>query len=276
MSCQYHSPTTVLDAVRLRAELGAGAVFLAGGTDVNSAVSGLRPAHLISLAALGLGGIEAGPREVTIGACVRIQELLDSADVPEGLRLAAARIGNRNIRNAGTIGGHLGANKSWGDLLPALLVLGARVVVASSGGRAEVTVDEIIAGHHPGLITHVRIPAMAPGRGVAIGSHARTANDVSVVNVAVALERGGDRIVNAAVAAGGVAATAVRLGWVEQALSGQRVPETEALEAIVAERLHPPGDVRGSVAFKRHVAAVLVGRAVRDAWAAAAPAEEGR
>lgn len=276
MSCQYHCPTTVLDAVRLRAELGAGAVFLAGGTDVNNATSGLKPTHLISLAGLGLDGIEAGPREVTIGALVRIQALLDSADVPDGLRQAANRVGNRNIRNAATIGGHIGANKSWGDLLPALLVLDARVVVASSGGRAEVPVAEVLAGHHPGLITHVRVPRTSPGRGVAVTSHGRTANDVSIVNVAVALRRDGDRVAEPAVAVGGVGATAVRLAWVEQAMTGQPVPTDAALEAVVAERVDPPGDVRGSVAFKRHLVSVLVTRAVRDAWAAAAPAEEGR
>ncbi|GMV40430.1 MAG: hypothetical protein AMXMBFR64_21460 [Myxococcales bacterium] len=254
---KFHTPATALEAVRLRTELGDGAAFLAGGTEVNTQAQ--RPTHLISLSGLGLDGIDAGTRDVTIGACVRLQTLAESTEVPEPLRRAAGQLANRNIRNAATIGGHIGANNPWSDLLPTLLVLDARVVMVSSSGRADLGIEDVLCGHHPGLISHVRVPRSVER--FAMASHRLVANDVPLVAVAVALERGGQR--DPAVAASGVAETAIRLPWVEDALRGPEI-DPDALELMVGKRLSPPEDLRGTSDFKQRIAGVLVARCVRE------------
>jgi carbon-monoxide dehydrogenase medium subunit len=262
MSCQLHRPSSVAEAVRLRGDLGPSASFLAGGTDLNSRPAA--PAHLISLAALGLDGIVDRGREVEIGACTTLQRLIEDPAVPAPLRTAALHVGNRNVRNAATIGGHIGANAPAADLLPALVVLGARIVLASVEGEREIPVLDAIAGL-TGLVTRVVVPVVGSRR-VATLHHVRTANDRSIVCAAVALRRDEDRVLDPVVAVGGVAAHTVRLERVERWLDDRELQAADRIEAFVRESVSPPADVRGSAELKAHLAGVLVARAVAAAW----------
>jgi probable selenate reductase FAD-binding subunit len=260
----YHRPASVAAALRLKDALGEGAVFLAGGTEVNN-LHAPRPAALIDLAGLGLGAIEATPRGVRLGAGVTFQALLDHAEVPWFLKAAAAQMANRNVRNAATVGGHLGANRSCADLIPALLAAEARVALA--GREEEVPVADVLVGGR-GLILSVFVPAEPPpGRGFGLAHQRRTASDVSILTAVASLALDGERLRRPILAVGGVAAHVVRLHAVEAALDGRPLPDAEAVEALVAGAVQPKDDLRGSAAFKRQVAAVLAARALRAAVA---------
>jgi putative selenate reductase FAD-binding subunit len=266
MACQLHRPSSIAQAIKLRAELGPRAFFLAGGTELNSRGSTAGAAHLVLLDGLGLSGFEDRGKEVALGACTTLQTLLDHDGVPAPLRAATRLVGNRNIRNAATLGGHLGANLSVGDLLPALVVLGARLVVATAAGEREVPVLTWISGGPTGLITQVLVPKLTSGRRAAVDNHVRTASDRSVVSVAVALARDGSVVRDPAIAIAGVAPRVVRLERAEAQLAGRALPTPQQIEALVAEHVRPEADVRGSAAFKRYLAGVLVSRALASAW----------
>ncbi len=256
----YHRPASPTEAVQLKAKLGPGAVFLAGGTDVNCLHSP-RPAALIDLVGLGLDKIEVSANGLRLGAGVTFQQLIEHREVPQYLKTAAGQMANRNIRNRATIGGHVGANRSCADLIPALLAAEAQVVRVDG----EMPLEKCLAGE-PGLILAVVVPKSARTFGLA--HQTRTAADISIITAAASVVRDGDRIGRPIVAIGGVAAHVVRLHTVEQALDGKALPSGEKLEAMIAGAVQPIDDLRGSAAYKRHLAAVLGARVIRAAAAA--------
>ena len=263
---EYHAPPTLAEALALKQRLGDAAVFLAGGTEVNSAAFPSAPAHVISLQHLALTAIQATATDLIIGACCTIQQMLDSPDVPDIIKAAGRHIFNRNIRNMATIGGQLGSNKSCSNLLPILVALDAAVDLADPAGTHAIPALEYIAGERKELITHVRIRTSASARRAAVERYARTANDISILTAAVSLARDGDAVISPIIAAGGVAKHVIRLAPIERALDGKPLPKRDALERLVASRVAPIADLRGSIEFKRHVAGVLVAKALLRAY----------
>lgn len=290
MLAGFHTPGSVAEAVRLKAEFGRSAIFLAGGTRVNAAGFALAPDHLISLAGLGLDRIEEAVDGYALGACVTIQQILENPSLPWPLRRAASQVGNRNIRQAATLGGHLGANEPCADLIPVLMALDARLALATEAGTVEtdvvdwVTAGILLPGPGPvatpdgqsapsgwhgaaaGLIVSVHVPRIPPCRGFGLEAFTRTASDRSIVNAAVSLSRVGERLQRPIVAVGGVGPMVLRLPQVEKVLAGEALPPLGVIEDLVSAHVEPVSDTRGSAAFKRHVAGHLVARAVVAAW----------
>lgn len=255
----YHRPASAAEAIQLKSRLGPGAVFLAGGTEVNN-LHAPRPTALIDLAGLGLDRIETTQNGLRIGARVTFQQLIEHQEVPGFLKTAAYQMANRNIRNVATVGGQLGANKSCADLIPALLAAEARVVLADR----EMPVEAFLTGA-PELIIAIIVPTT--NRTFGLASHSRTASDISIVTAAASLTLDGDMLRQPMLAIGGVAPHVVRLHEVEKSLDGKPLPSPEHLESLIAGAVHPIDDLRGSAAFKRQIAAVLGARIVKAAAA---------
>jgi probable selenate reductase FAD-binding subunit len=268
MSLGFHRPSTVSEALALQASLGAGALFLAGGTEINQKHFPGERRHLISLAGLDLGGIASGDGTVVLGATTSFQALLDSPLVPAPLQRAAARLVNRNVRNAATVGGQLATAKSCADLIPCLVALQARVLLATAQGSGAVAVEDYIVAKPTGLIVAVEVPWPAAGRGVALANFTRTANDLSVLTAAASLATADGAVQAPILAMGGVAPTVVRLPSVEGALTGAPLPDRETIAALVASAVSPIDDLRGSAAFKRQLAAQLAADVLAEAWLA--------
>ena len=266
MASHFHAPETIEDALRIRRELRGAACFMAGGTEVNNRKAKGAPEHLVWLGRLGLGGIRRRQAGLSIGAMTTLQEILESELVHPAIHQAATNHANRNIRNVATIGGHLGVCRSCADLIPVLLALGARLRLATDSGEFERDLESWVLGERDGIVLSVEVPDPPGDLRVALENHTRTANDLSLVAVAVSfrIQAGGVR--DAIVAAGGVARSVVRLRPVEAALDGRALPSRDEIEALVEANVDPIADIRGSAAFKRHLAAALVERALRSAW----------
>jgi carbon-monoxide dehydrogenase medium subunit len=118
------------------------------------------------------------------------------------------------------------------------------------------------------LLTEVRFPALPAGSGTCMTEVARRHGDFAMVGVAASLRDDGGTIADARIALIGVADTPLRAHAAEQALAGA-APGTEtfaaAADAALAD-VTPPSDVHGSSAYRKHVAAVLVRRALESAW----------
>ncbi len=109
-----HRPASIAEAVRMAADLGPEARFVAGGTDVypNMKRRHQRPAHVISLARIPeLSGIErADDGALHIGAMTRLSVLERAAELQRGHRAVAdavASVSTPLLRNMGTFGGNL-------------------------------------------------------------------------------------------------------------------------------------------------------------------------
>lgn len=230
----YHRPTSVTEAVGLLAEPGR--LALAGGTSIRHD-GGSRPTEVVDLQALGLDRITSEQDVVHLGAMVRLHDLVGHEAVPDLVRRTARSEMPSTLRTIATVGGTIGAAGSDSTFLAALLVHDASVQFADGGSEALSSVLK------DGLVTGELIVAVAVNRSgaTAIAVTGRTpADDPIVAAVARSAEDG------------------VRL-----ALSG--VGSTpELVEPGDLDRLEPPGDFRGSSAYRRHLAQVLSARVLQE------------
>ena len=165
-------PTGPEEAVRLYAEAEGTGLYVAGGTVVVGAASPNLD-YLVDLTRAGLAyeRTEEGSH-LAIGAMVRIADLAHSAaaaDLAGGVLCdAASAVANHTIRNSATVGGNI---LSWAypsDLPPALLALGARVVIRNPDGEREVGLDEFYRDRREvyrkgDLLVEARVPLEASG-----------------------------------------------------------------------------------------------------------------
>ncbi len=270
MTMGFHRPTSLAHATELKASLGAGAFFLAGGTELNSRASRLDPLHLIDISALELDFLEKERGSLVIGATTTIQELIEAPPVPTPLRQAALNITNRNIRNQATLGGQVANNKNWGALLPALLVMGARIRgLDERGNHLEMELRDYLDEHPPALLVSIVVPLPSAGRATAVDQFTRSANDIPMVTVAASMGRRLERVHRPLLAVGGVADRVLRLEQPEALLDGGVLPEPAAIRRMIRSAISPVSDQKGGAHFKRHITCVLLTNAIYTAFSAA-------
>jgi xanthine dehydrogenase small subunit len=278
----FHLPATLAELLALRAAHPQ-AWLLAGGTDLGLRVSDHRerPAEVVCLLNVpDLHALEARPEGLTVGAAVSYRRLLDLCRQEAGFApLAAllARLGSRQIRGLGTLGGNLGTASPIGDALPPLVALGATLRLASVRGAREMRVGDFLLGYRRNalapdeVVVSVHLPR--PGAQDILACEKiskRHDQDISTVGAALFLRMEGDAVAEARLAFGGVAATVVRAAGAESALSGRPLtPGTvEAAAAALAADLSPLSDLRGSAAYRLAAAQGLLRRLY---WRAARP-----
>jgi len=258
---RFVRPASLADALALLAD-HPDALVLAGGTDVGVGLNlANRPAGLIcDIAGLPeLTGVSLGEDAVEIGAGVPI------ADLPRRLagRLplldaVVPLFASTQIRNRATLGGNLGTASPIGDGSPALLALGAELVLASAAGERRLPVAEFFTGYRttalrPGELI-ARIVVRDPGELAGFHKVAkRRHDDISAVAVAYDLRLAGGLVARARIGLGGVAATPIRARATEEALTGR--PWTAETARAAAETLAAEGtpldDLRASAAYRR-------------------------
>ena len=247
---QFLKPASVDEAVKFKSQFKDDAVFMAGGSKLNATPTRSTKSVAISLAGLGLSEIKAQGGQVTIGATATLQQVIDSPVVPAAVREAAGFVYSRNVRNQATFGGELFALQNEAVLLPALLVLNAKVLLA---GGADADLASWLNGPRDALVLGVVLPEA--NLCCATRKIARSAGGLTVLTAAVALAANGQQ----RIAIEGVISSPARLAAVEQKqLTG------EALQTAVSETVAPVADLRGSVSYKRYIAGVVVADLLAD------------
>ena len=261
-----------------------GATILAGGTDVMVEINSghRRPDAVVAVGRIpALRGWEVSGPTLRVGAATTYTEMLDAAfaQVAPALAEAARTVGSPQIRNAGTLGGHVGTASPAGDTLPVLVALDAVVVLASRRGERRVPLVEFITGPKrtaldPGeLIIAVEVIA---GPGLAqeylkVGT--RNAMVIAVASCALVLDRARRSV---RVGLGSVGPTPLRApaaeAWGAARLAWDRPMVDPALAAEfgrrVAAEARPIDDHRSTADYRRHAVGVMAGRALRRAMAA--------
>ncbi len=260
MRVEVHSPRTLDDALRLKAEL-PGARFVQGGTDVLVELNfdRSRPPALIDLGALAeLRGWRSENGAVVLGAGLTYTEAMaaELAAVVPALAEASRSVGSPQIRNRGTIGGNLGTGSPAGDALPPLLVERAVVTVASVRGIRSLPLDEFLVGPKQTalgddeLITEIRVePSGAAQTFMKVGP--RNAMVIAVCSLALAVDREREEVR----AAFGSAAPVTTIVTAP-------LGEADRIADLVVAAARPIDDVRGSAAYRRHALRVLAARAL--------------
>jgi len=282
----YRAPRALDEALAVLREYGEDARVIAGGTALVTMMRQrlVRPSCLVSLRDVqGLGRIEATNGALRLGALVTHREAEISPLVKERLPVLSEtfrRVATVRIRHMATLGGALAHADPNQDPPVTLIALGATVEIRGAGGRRELPLVDFFRDYYetvlaPGeLVTGVTVPMLPAASGAAFLKFLpRTADDYATVAVTttVTLERDGERCREARIALGSVGVTPLRGRAAEALLAGERINERllqAAAEAVKGE-VDPLSDHRGSAAYKREMAAVMVGRALAQAWEAA-------
>jgi carbon-monoxide dehydrogenase medium subunit len=258
---EYRRPASLGDAIALLAGR-EGAQPLAGGMSLLSAMK-LHLTQVDCLVDLGrlpeLQGIELQGRTLTVRAMTKHAQVAASSDVRRAipaLASLAADIGDRQVRNRGTIGGSLANNDPAACYPAAVLALGAVV----NTERRRITADDFFQGLFqtalaPGeLITSVEFPM--PARAAYLKFH-QPASRFALVGVFIAVASSG----GVRVAVTGAGPCVFRARALETALSADCSPEAAARVAIAADGLN--SDMHGDAAYRAHLIPVLAARAVQ-------------
>ncbi len=246
--------------------------LLAGGTDLGLLVTkqhrDLDP--VIDLARVPeLKRLDVTPTHVDIGATVTYREVQATiADRWPDFGRLICRIGAAQIQNAGTIGGNIANGSPIGDTIPALIALGATLVLQKNTRRRSLPLDEFHLGYRktalePGeFIVSIQIPLPPPDLAFRCFKVAkRFDQDISAVMAAFALERSVDgRVERIRAAFGGMAATPKRAAATERAMTGRPWVEAtvEAGRAALDHDFQPLSDLRASTTYRRTVARNLL------------------
>jgi aerobic carbon-monoxide dehydrogenase medium subunit len=237
-----------------------------------------KPKILVDLNGISaLRGIREAPGGLAVGAMTRQSMVERSQLVRERCPVLAEAIqyvGHVAIRHRGTIGGSL-AHADPAAELPALaLALDAKFEIAGQGTRRTVPAQEFFFDYLTTILApdeilrEIVFPFLRPSSGYAVEEIARRHGDYAIAGVVVVVDLDNlGMIAEARIALFGVAPLPVRAENAERALLGQE-PDTKTLQAAAAfigDVLEPPGDIRASSAYRRHVAAVLTLRALKKA-----------
>ena len=282
----FHVPRSLeaLTALRLA---HPEAPLLAGGTDLALEVT-QRLAELPRIVLVTrvpeLRRLERVGDTLHVGAAVSLSRLVDAFGSPlPDVRALLLRFGSDQIRNAGTIGGNLASASPIGDLAPALLALGASVVLQRGDATRELPLEDFFLGYRRTaldageLLREVRLPLPAPGALFAVHKVSkRMDDDISAACVAVHLgfEADGATVARARVACGGMAEIPRRAAAVEAALAGRRFDagNVERAAAAFGRDFTPIDDARASAAYRLEVAGNLLRRTYIEHAALAADA----
>jgi carbon-monoxide dehydrogenase medium subunit len=273
-------PASLEEALRMLSEHGHEAKVLAGGHSLIPLMKLrlARPAYVIYLGKLKeLSYIREEGGSIRVGALTTHAEIESSQLLQEKCPLlaeTASRIGDRQVRNMGTIGGSIAHADPAADYPAALLALEASVEVRSAKGVREVRVEDLIKGAYTTdlapeeLITEVRVPVLGGAVGTAYEKLVFRASDFAIVGVAalVSINREGvaERV---RVGITGASDAPVRARGVEEELEGKKLTEESITEASrrASEGLNPPSDIRASGEYRKAMAEALTRRALMKA-----------
>ncbi|MGH9287458.1 MAG: FAD binding domain-containing protein [Acidimicrobiales bacterium] len=268
----YQRASSVDEAVGLLSEHGDDAKLIAGGHSLLPLMK-LRlaaPAVLIDIGRLeDLSYVRSEDGQVRIGALCRHHDLATSDELREQAPLLAhiaGQIGDPQVRHRGTIGGSIAHGDPASDLPPALLALRGTLVARGPGGEREIPADEMFTGFletalaPDDVLTEIRVPAVGSARW-GFQKFVRRAQDWAIVGCAAVLTNGGSG--GPGVGLVNMGPTPLRAAGVEEALRSGASPGDAAARAD--EGTEPTDDLNASAEYRRHLAQVLVRRALESA-----------
>ena len=279
-SFDYHAPASLPEALTLLAKYGEEAKVLSGGQSLLPLLK-LRlgqAAHLVDIGRIpGLEYIREEGGMLRIGGRTR-EAALEHSEVVKArypiLFDTAKVIADPLVRNMATVGGNLAHGDPGTDHPATMIALRAQVVATGPKGERVIPIEQFFKGlfrtalKPDEVLTEIRIPAPPARSGGAyqklerkVGDYA-TAAAAAQVTLAVngTVEKVGLALTN-------VGPTPILCTEAEAYLTGKKPDAATLAEAakLAAKAATPSADRRGSVEYKREMARVLAGRALKAA-----------
>ena len=280
-------PATLQEACRLYQEHADEASYIAGGTALLIMLRErvYQPAYLIDLKTVpGLDGIRHEPGAgLRLGALASHRDVELSPLVRERLPVLAEtyrQVGNVRVRHAATVGGNLAHGDYRLDPPAPLIALRAGARIVGTEGERSVPLEEFFLGLYatalePGeVLAEVLVPDPPPRTHTAYLKYTSlSAMDWPCLGVAAAATLGEDgTFVDLRLVFTSVSSTPLLVQGAADLARGQQAADEQALARLLgelgrlaAEQVDPTPDIRGSEWYKREMARVFAGRAVREA-----------
>lgn len=279
----YASPTTLEEALALKAYHGEAARIIAGGTDLLIELDrGVRHAPdgselgLIDLTRIpGLAEIRQEDGQIHLGALVtHNQALASELIVTHAFPLARAcwEVGAPQIRNRATIAGNIITASPSNDTLTPLMALDATVTLQSSErGERTLPLRDFYVGFRKvdmtadELLTRISfVPLNDNQEGAYIKLGLRRAQAITVNNIAAIITWDAQRqhVQAVAISLGAVAPTIVRATAAEEYLVGKELTDEviNSAASLAVQAASPIDDVRSSAAYRRAMVETLTAR----------------
>jgi carbon-monoxide dehydrogenase medium subunit len=276
---QLHRPTSLRDALALKAEHGDAAAFHAGGTELLVALKArvLQYDHLIDIKQIPeLRSIRArDDGTLVIGALSTHHAIANDPLVRKllpGYAELSEQVANIRVRVAGTIGGVLCFAEPHADAPTLLCALDAQLALAGAGGERKVASREFHVGEFTTarqddeLLVSIEVPPQPAGSTAAYRCFGQTERPA----VGVAAVWSPARPQRLSLWVGAITGVPTRLAQSEEAAS--RLPQGltaqevwQRLSPVVtaeAARLEAHDDLHGGAEYKRHLVTVLAQRAI--------------
>ena len=273
---EYVAVSTVQEALDALARYDGTARLLAGGQSLVPLLNMrlMRPAAVIDIARIaGLDGVVADAGVVRVGALARYSALESSPAARERLPLVVSAVpfvGDRQIRNRGTLGGALCHADPAGEMALCAVTLDARLTIARRDSTRQVTAEEFFRGPYSTACDadEMLVEASFPdgsGTVAVVLEHARRHGDFAVVSVAaVGLPDRADSWHWVRLGLGAVADRPIHARRASDLLSGTALDAETIREAarLCVDDADPSSDVRASAEYRRHLIPIYVERAL--------------
>jgi putative selenate reductase FAD-binding subunit len=241
-------------------------LLVAGGSQIHrlSSAVGQKEYIGLSLEGLGLDAIKRQEDGLYIGAMVRLQQLVDSEEVPGYLKEAAGFAGSRTLRNMASVGGNIASFREDSYLVPTLIAAKARILTAEMSDMGEVLEEDVPVREFTDNFEEFRnclilgIKLNKQGRCVMTKRYSRGVQSRPALTVAFGTDRGSGEFkdVRTAVAASGTGI--VRLIEVDKGIEENSLTNDEEFIQLVNRIFHPSNDITGSPEYKQYLAAVTL------------------
>lgn len=279
---EYVRARSIIEAVEHLQQYGSDARVLAGGQSLVPAMRFrlARPAVLVDVNPIKELDYIRTDGALTIGATARDTAIERATWIREPkwslLHDVSRVVADPVVRQMATVVGSLCHNDPAGDWTTVALAARAEVIVRGKDGERAVPIDEFLVDSFTTAVADgelavaVRFP-QPDGR--TAGSYQkveRKVGDFATAAAAVQLSLNADgSVAQAGIALSAAGPCAVRVAEAERLLTGQK-PDGAAIGAAAdaaSRASEPQADLRGSVAYKKHLAGVLVARGLRAALA---------
>lgn len=245
--------------------------LVAGGTDLALSVT-QNLATIEKLVYVGnveeLTSIVETDSEIVIGSALPYSKFIDTLhhyypDLGEMIE----RIGSKQVRNNGTLGGNIGNASPIGDMPPALIALGASMTLHLDGVERTILVEDYFVDYKKTVlkasefIKSVQIPKPTVGQTLKLYKISkRFDDDISAVLAAFFIEQNEQKITNVRLAFGGMAAIPKRSRAAEGVLQGNNLTSetVKAIKMALTADFQPMTDVRASDKYRMKVAQNLI------------------
>ena len=241
----------------------------------------VQPSKLVDIGGIEeLRGIAEHRKGARIGATTTYREMIGSQLLRERFPIlaeAASVIGDRQVRNRGTVGGSVAHADPASDMPAVMLVLGAEFVLRSKRGilpaaKRSVTASEFFQGAFTTalaegeLLTEIILPGPPKGAGMAYVKHTAPASGYALAAAAAVVGRTRKTISHIQVATTGVGESHRFVHAAQELIGTKGEPELVArIAARAFEGVEIQGDVHSPADHRRALASVMVRRAIEKA-----------